>query len=517
LALFSLGSMSAGVALSQPSQPAQPLGANASAVVASAPAGPGVTVAALPLAARIDALVASQTLLQTARIGIYVQDMDTGAVLYERDAHGGYSIASVTKVVTMAAALALLGPDFRFRTALLADKVDGSGVVTGDLYLQSRGNPMLSTTDLEELAHWLERAGIQRVRGELVVDTSYFDDQSSPPHFDEQPKEQAAFRAPVGAASLERNSFMVHVRAARGAGQRAAVWLEPASPYLRLGRAEVITQDTGRDDIRLETKLDDDGNMIVEVAGQVRTGSGVQRFRRRVEDPVSYAGETLRAILAGRGIRLRKPARRGVAPAGAQVLAVVESEPLNVLVHKLGKDSDNFVAETLLKTLAAEHRDGSADAQPATWQEGLDVVNRFLTDHVGLTAGAFRYGNGSGLFDASAFTPAQIGAVLATAYRNMRYGPDLMAALAIAGTDGTLRRRMVNSSARGRVRAKTGTLAAVCSLAGYLDAGPRPPVAFTVLINDIVPSWEARQAARDLQDAVAEAVVEHFTTPPAAP
>lgn len=514
--MFSLGSMSAGVALSQPSQPSQPLSANAAAAPAVA-AGPGVTVAALPLAARIDALVAAQTLLQSARVGIYVQDMDTGAVLYERDGNGGYSIASVTKVVTMAAALALLGPDFRFRTALLADKIDATGVITGDLYLQSRGNPMLGTADLEELAHWLERSGIQRVRGELVVDTSYFDDKSSPPHFDEQPGEQAAFRAPVGAASLERSSFMVHVRAARVTGERAAVWLEPASPYLRLTRAEVVTQDTGRDDVRLASKLDEDGVMLVEVAGQVRTGGGVLRFRRRVEDPVSYAGETLRTILGARGIRIRKPARRGVAPAGAQVLAFVESEPLSVIVHKLGKDSDNFVAETLLKTLAAEHREAGADAQPATWQEGLEVVNRFLTDHVGLAAGGFRYGNGSGLFDASAFSPAQIGAVLATAYRNMRYGPDLMAALAISGTDGTLRRRMVNSSARGRVRAKTGTLSSVCSLAGYLDAGARPPMAFAVFINGIVPSWEARQAARDLQDAVAEAVVEHFTAPPATP
>lgn len=512
--------MGASAPVSGSSPAGSPSASGAPAAAAAAATGPGVTVAALPLAARIDALVASQTLLQTARVGIYVQDMDTGAVLYERDAHTGYSIASVTKVVTMAAALALLGPDFRFRTALLAEQVDATGVVTGDLYLQSRGNPMLTTADLEELAHWLERAGISRVRGELVVDTSYFDDQASPPHFDEQPREQAAFRAPVSAASLERNSFMVHVRAARVAGQRAAVWLEPPSPYLRLGRAEVVTQDTGRDDIRLETKLDDDGNMVVEVAGQVRTAGGVQRFRRRVEDPVSYAGETLRTILGGRGIRIRKPARRGTAPAKAQVLAYIESEPLNVIVHKLGKDSDNFVAETLLKTLAAEHREAGADgasARPATWQEGLEVVNRFLTDHVGLTAGAFRYGNGSGLFDASAFTPAQIGAVLAAAYRNMRYGPDLMAALAIAGTDGTLRRRMLTSSARGRVRAKTGTLAAVCSLAGYLDAGARPPVAFTVFVNGIAASWEARQAARDLQDAVAAAVVEHFTGPPPAP
>jgi D-alanyl-D-alanine carboxypeptidase/D-alanyl-D-alanine-endopeptidase (penicillin-binding protein 4) len=512
LAFLLLASMSAGVALSQPGgKPAAP----AAAVPAHGATAPSVP--AVPLAAHLDAIIAAQAPLRTARIGIFVQDLATGAVLYERDAQGGYALASVTKVVTMAAALALLGPDFRFRTALLAEEVDAGGVIRGDLYLESRGNPMLATADLEELSRWLERAGVERVRGELIVDTSYFDEQSSPPHFDEQPDEQAAFRAPVGAASLERNAFVVRVRAARSAGQRAAVWLEPETPYLRLGRAEVVTQDSGRDDIRIASELDDKGRMVVHVAGQVRAGGGVQSFRRRVDNPVTYVGETMREILHRRGIRIRKPARTGVAPAGAQVLAYVESEPLCVLIHRLGKDSDNFVAETLLKTLAAEHREPGADARPATWQEGLAVVQRFLTDHVGLTAGTFRYGNGSGLFDASTFSPAQVGAVLAAAQRNMRYGPDLMAALAIAGTDGTLRSRMASSPARGRVRAKTGTLAAVSTLAGYLDAGPRPPVAFAIFINGIEPLWVARQAARDLQDGVIEALIAHLTAAPAQP
>jgi serine-type D-Ala-D-Ala carboxypeptidase/endopeptidase (penicillin-binding protein 4) len=514
LAFLLLASMSASAALSQPASPGAAPVAPALPAAPAAAAAAGQDLAALPLPARIDALIALQAPLASARVGIYVQDLATGAVLYQHDAQGGYAIASVTKVVTMAAALALLGPDFRFRTALLAEEVDAGGVIKGDLYLESRGNPMLATADLEELARWLERSGVRRVRGELVVDTGYFDDQPSPPHFDEQPEEQAAFRAPVGAASLERSAFMVRVRASRSPGERAAVWLEPETPYLRLGRVEVVTQDTGRDDVRIASELDDKGRMVVHVAGQVRTGGGVQGFRRRVENPVSYVGETMREILDQRRIRIRKPARPGVAPAGAQVLAFVESEPLCVLIHRLGKDSDNFVAETLLKTLAAEHREPGADARPATWQEGLAVVQRFLTDHVGLAPGSFRYGNGSGLFDASAFSPAQIGAVLATAYRNMRYGPDLMAALAIAGTDGTLRGRMVTSPARGRVRAKTGTLAAVSALAGYLDAGPRPPVAFAIFINGIEPLWAARQAARDLQDGVVEAVIDHLTPPP---
>lgn len=509
LVLLWLASMGADTARSQPAGEIRPAVAGEEDTPAPTRAAARGSVARAALAARIEALVAGHTALAASRVGIFAQDLDTGVVLYERAAREPYSVASVTKVITMAAALAYLGPDFRFRTALRAEAVDDRGVVAGDLYLEARGNPMLTAADLDQLARWLRRAGITRVRGDLVVDAGYFDGEDSPPHFDEQPEEQAAFRAPVGAASLERSAFTVLVRAARAPGRRAEVWIEPETPYLRPGRFEVVTQRSGRDLLRVDSRVEGD-RMIVDVTGQVRAGADVMRVRRRVAAPAAYTGETLRAALKAQGIRIRAPARLGTVPPGAQTLAYVDSEPLSVLVRQLGKSSDNFVAETLLKTLAAEHRDAAAGDAPATWQQGLDVVRRFLIEEAGLPPDSFRYGNGSGLFDASAFSPAQIGAVLAAAHRDMRYGPDLMSALAIAGTDGTLRRRLVSSPARGRVRAKTGTLAAVSTLAGYLDAGGSAPVAFAVFVNDIEPRWIARRAARELQDRVVETVLEHL-------
>ncbi|ACY14747.1 D-alanyl-D-alanine carboxypeptidase/D-alanyl-D-alanine endopeptidase [Haliangium ochraceum] len=513
--------MSASAALSQPAdEDGAGEGEEPSAVPAFDPAprrsGIGMEAAALSLGARIDALLAGHAPLTDARVGIFVQDLGTGAVLYAREAGNSFNVASVTKVITMAASLALLGPDFRYRTAVLTDKIEGS-VVTGNLYLQPRGNPTLSSADLELLSTHLERAGITQIRGELIVDAGYFDDAASPPHFDEQPEEQAAFRAPVGAANLERNAFTVRVRAARAGGQRAAVWIEPETSYVRLGRDEVITQSSGRDSVRVVSKLDDDGRMVVDVVGRVRAGSDTMGFRRRIEDPVAFAGETFRAVLAARGLRIRKPSRAGEVPSDARLLATVDSEPLSVMVQRLGKYSDNFVAETLLKTIAAEHRANADAAPPATWAEGVAAVERFLVDQVGLDDDAFRYENGSGLFDASGFSPAQVGAVLAAAQGDMRYGPELMSALAIAGVDGTLRGRMKRTDARGRVRAKTGTLAAVIALAGYIDAGPRAPAVFAIFVNDIEPRWIARTAARRLQDQVVEAVIEHLETvrPPA--
>ncbi|WP_428263754.1 D-alanyl-D-alanine carboxypeptidase/D-alanyl-D-alanine endopeptidase [Haliangium sp.] len=478
------------------------------------------------LRARIDALVAAADELTDARVGIFVHDLGSDEVLYRRDAEAAYSVASVTKLVTMSAALAELGPDYRYQTLLLAESVDPAGVVTGDLYLDSRGDPTLSLASLEDLARELQRAGVKAVRGDLVIDGGYFDDRPLPPHFDEQPEEQASFRAPVGAANLDRNAFTVFVRPGRARGEPAEVWIEPESAYLRLDRAAVVTQGSGRPRLQVDTRLDPDPGpdggshrrMLVEVTGQVRADGRLWRIRRRVEDPLRHVGEALRAVLRARGIRIRHDVRVGPVPPTASVIAAVTSEPLEALIRALGKDSDNFMAEVLLKTMAAEAAPLPGDAAagvepaPARWEQGVTVVERFLRERIGLDQGSFRYGNGSGLFDASAFSPAQIGAVLARLYRDERHGPTLMAALAIAGTDGTLHRRMNEPPTLGRVRAKTGTLARASALAGYVLGHARPPLVFAVFVNDEAGRWRTRRAARALQDGVAEALTQYLDT-----
>ena len=524
--MLALASMGANCTRSQPGarnrapmqQPAAP-GAEtrAAAEESQPPTGDSEAEHMRWLADHIQALIDERPALASARVGVLMQDIGSGRVLYERASHEGYNVASNAKIITIAAALALLGPDFRYRTAVLAEAVNERGVITGDLYLQSQGDPSLTTAGLEALAGELVAAGVTGVRGDLIVDDTYFDDHVSPPHFDEQPLEQAAFRAPVGAVSLERNAFTIVVRPARGGVGPADVWLEPASPYLRLARAQVLTQPSGRHRLLVDSKRVDD-HMDVLVSGQVRADAGLMRFRRRVDDPQAYAGESFRAILKERGIRVRRPARRGRAPAEARLLGFVDSEPMSVLVRSLGKYSDNFAAEALLKTIAAEHRraedgDVAAAETPATWKDGIAAVERFLSEDIGLPAGSFRYGNGSGLFEATEISPAQIVAVLVAAHQDMRYGPDLMASLSIAGVDGTLRRRMADTPAGQRVRAKTGTLATVIALSGYAAADARQPVAFSIIVNDVAATWSARHQARSLQDGIAEALVAYLASP----
>jgi serine-type D-Ala-D-Ala carboxypeptidase/endopeptidase (penicillin-binding protein 4) len=347
-------------------------------------------------------------------------------------------------------------------------------------------------------------AGVTAVRGGLVIDDSYFDGDIEPPHFDEQPGELASFRAPVSAASLNFNAVAVLVTPARSGAGAATVITDPPTDYVRLS-GEVQTVRTGRTRVRVEIRYHDD-TMEVLVGGQIRAGAGPHRYRYRVGHPVHYFGGTMRAMLERRGVRVgSRRIRTGEVPERAVRLASRSSPPMTVIIRGLGKYSNNFVAEVLLKTMGAEaHRE---EPGPATWADGLAAVQAYLVDYVGLARGAFRYGNGSGLFDSSELSPEHIVRLLAAAHRDFRYGPDLVASLAISGTDGTLRQRMAGGSAERQVRAKTGTLATVSALGGYVAVDSRHPLAFAVLVNDM-PRGSAREA-RALQDEVAKALVRY--------
>jgi D-alanyl-D-alanine carboxypeptidase/D-alanyl-D-alanine-endopeptidase (penicillin-binding protein 4) len=221
----------------------------------------------------------------------------------------------------------------------------------------------------------------------------------------------------------------------------------------------------------------------------------------------------LRSALTAEGITIGKRVARGVVPPAARLVAAHDSRPLGDVVREMNKFSNNFYAESLLKTLGAEARQPPPPATVppipklpvagpsgphATWDDGLAVVRDFLVKDVGLAAGSFKVENGSGLYGASGVSPLALAQVVAHAERDFRYGPDLIASLAVAGVDGTLRRRFANSPGAGRVRAKTGTLANVSTLAGLVAVDGLHPIAFAILINDIPDG--GRTKARALED-----------------
>jgi D-alanyl-D-alanine carboxypeptidase/D-alanyl-D-alanine-endopeptidase (penicillin-binding protein 4) len=171
------------------------------------------------------------------------------------------------------------------------------------------------------------------------------------------------------------------------------------------------------------------------------------------------------------------------------------------------------MAEQVLKSLGAD-----SSGKPGSWQKGLQAVSRYL-ETLGIAPGKYQMVNGSGLFDSNRFTATQVVMLLRAAYRDFRFAADFVASLALAGADGTIGHRMTGSVAERYVRAKTGTLSGISCLSGYAGAPTpgsqplRPPLAFSILVNDLGEDSSVAPAKR-LQDAVVEALVTYLSVSP---
>lgn len=451
------------------------------------------------LAGRLDAAIAARPQLARARVAFHVVDVATKQPLASRDGERGLNLASNTKVLTSAAALAALGSGFRWRTAVFCVPPDKTGEVTGDLYIRGRGDPVLSVEALDGLAQEVAARGVRSVNGRLVVDASYFDGDNEPPHFHDQPAEQAAFRAPVASFAVARSAFTVVVMPEPGGGA-AKITIDPPLPdYLKLARSDVSTIDQGRS--KLELKQRRAGTAIeLEVTGQIRNGQGTWDLHQRVDDPTRFAAEVFRRALAHHGVKVRDRALGFASvPIDLRPIAVHDSPTLGDVLRAMNKHSDNNVAETMLKTLGAETR----GTPGATWKDGLAALRDQLAK-LGV-AGMLRIENGSGLYAASEVSAKQLASVLVAAHADYRIGPDLIASLPVGGYDGTLARRFKGHPAQGRVRAKTGTLDRVTTLGGFVATDSLRPIAFAILVNDIPPGQRpvAKAMIDDMVDSIA--------------
>jgi D-alanyl-D-alanine carboxypeptidase/D-alanyl-D-alanine-endopeptidase (penicillin-binding protein 4) len=431
--------------------------------------------------------------LARARAGILAVEVDTGEVVYAHDADALLNPASNVKLVTSAAALARLGPGFRFATEFLVDPGAAAGPIVKSLYVRGKGDPTVVTERLWAIAGELEHLGLGRI-GEIVVDDGYFDAVRCGPGYDQETGDRA-YLAPAGALSLNFNTVAIHVRPAARRGARGVVELEPASDHLELENRVVTVPAGGPRRIKVSA-IARAGRQRIVVEGRVPLGSRPQAVWRRIDEPAVYLGSTLARLLELRGVKVGR-VRPGAVPAGARLVHVAESDTLGEIVRRLNKTSNNFVAEQLLKTLGAE-RSGA----PGTWASGVAAVEEFLAE-VGIPRGSYVMKNGSGLNDTNRFSPRQLVTLLRAMWARFPLQAEYVSSLPVAGRDGTIRWRMEGTEAVGRLRAKTGTLENVTSLSGYVEDGAHHTLAFAVLVNDVPARGPVVRAVDALGSALA--------------
>lgn len=431
--------------------------------------------------------------LRGARLSVLVVDRESGDVLFAQHPERLLVPASNQKLLTALAALAAWGPSHRFETELLAPgPVTSQGELAG-LYVRASGDPAMTSEQWWRLAANLRALGIRRIQGPLVLDDRAFDAVRWHPSW--QPISARAYHAPVGALSANYGAFRVRVAAGEKAGDPARVTLDPPVPYLRLRNRARTVAAGGRTALTVD-RVALGSSEEVRVAGSLPAGGEARDFYRSVAHPTRYAAAVLRQQLVANGIVVDGPTRLARVPKDARPLLAFEGFTLGRIVQLFLKNSNNMIAEALVKALGR-----GPQGEPGSWPRGLAAVRERLVG-LGIDLTGVRLADGSGLSRDNRLSARVLVEVLRAADRDFELAPDLLAALPIAGRDGTLERRA--GASRDRLRAKTGLLTGVTALTGIARTAGGRDVIFSILANGYT---RGDRAAMNAVDAFAQALI----------
>jgi PBP4 family serine-type D-alanyl-D-alanine carboxypeptidase len=412
-------------------------------------------------------------------VGIIIVSLKTGEVIYSRDSKLLFHPASTLKLFTTGAALLSLGGGFRFKTAVYADSPDvNEGTLRGNLYLKGFADPQLTTDDLSWMAGQLRARGIERVSGDLVCDETYLDDwyygkgwmwdDASSVHY-----------APIGGLTVNSNCVAVRVRPGSGAGEPPIVTLEPQVSYVTIKNTAVTVNPQNGNALKAERRWRQRENVIA-VTGSVGIGQPEKAFVIEVTSPASYACRLFSEVLAAGKIDIAGKIEYGAVPAENAELLVRPSGTLSGIIREINKKSINLYAELLLKTLGAE-----LQSPPGTAAKGVGEVKAALKG-LGIDVSTVEIVDGSGVSRYNLISPGNLVELLQAVYRNEALRETFIESLSIAGVDGTLKLRMRNTAAEGRVKAKTGSMAGVSAIAGYTATQDGEAVAFSIMIQNFI-------------------------------
>lgn len=419
--------------------------------------------------------------------GVDIRSLDSGERIYHLNAGRLMMPASNMKILTLATTAETLGWDYRYTTTLETAGAIADGVLQGDLIVRGSGDPTINTRGgrgdavFNDFAEGLRTAGIREIRGRVLGDDQAFDEEGIGPGWAWDYLE-AGYAAPSGALEFNENVAVLTVTPSANVGEPAAVKLPPGT-----GLAIVSFATTGasgsEETIQYRRRID---GLVIEVSGSIPAGSAAVTRTVAVANPTLFFAQSLKDGLVSRDIPISGTAvdmddvaAEMIGARDRRVLTTVQSPPLREIATVLMKVSQNLYAETFLKTLGA--RSGGLGTTP-----GGRAAARGTLHAWGVPDDSYVMSDGSGLSRYNYVAPETITAVLERMYRDRKHHDAFMATLPIAGKDGTISTRMRRTRAEGNAVAKTGSIANVRSLSGYVRTRDGETLVFSIIANDFV-------------------------------
>lgn len=438
---------------------------------------------------QLDSLVTAN-LPVGSHVGIYAYDLTANRPLYTYDADKLSRPASTMKLITAISALAHPQGKEPFRTEVWYRGNIEQDTLCGDIFVVGGMDPEFNDEALDSLANMITDLPFCYVKGRLFGDVSMKDSiyWGKGWAWDDTPNAYQPYLSPL---MLQKGAVEIEVTPT-SKGMPADVLLTPVSTYYTItNNTQTTTPDAGKFDFSRNWL--ENGNDLV-VSGNV---DRKRKTRVNIYEPEKFFMHTLQERLEACGMQFsNRYAFKEMLPIDSCSLLMAYETPIQAVLDEMMKESDNLNAEAMLYRLAwhaTGNRHLSSDEAIKPLQEHIDAL--------GYKATNYRIVDGCGLSNYNAVSAELLVAFLRFAYSQ----PDIFSAiyqsLPIAGIDGTLQTRMRRGSpAFRKVRAKTGTVTGICTLAGYLTASNGHLIAFAILNQNHL----AHRDARILQDKVCE-------------
>lgn len=414
-----------------------------------------------------------------SNLGIVVADTNT--VFFQLNAHKSFNPASLTKIFTASALLDLLPPSLKFKTEFLSDHTVSDSILKGNLYLKGGGDPSFVSESLWNLVNNLSRTGVQMIEGDLILDDSRFDSKRRSTRL--KTNSRAPYNAPVGALSFNWNTANIYVRPGKQPDQSVNLHIDPSPLYFSIIQNKAKTKKRiKKSKITVSIQKDKNSNReSLTLKGKMSLSDKEDLIYKNISYPALWTGWNTIAFLKQRGITLKGRVNKDrvnkeVAPNTAHVLAEWEGKTLSENIRLMMKYSSNFMVDMLVKNLAVEK-----NKKPGSLNEGLKIIKNHINNQLGIPNKAYQLKEASGLSRKNRFHAIH----LLKAFRYWErhpLQPEFESSFAIAGEDGTLKKRF-NNTLQAKIYAKTGSLNGVSGLAGFFKNPMGNKIFFIFLFN----------------------------------
>jgi D-alanyl-D-alanine carboxypeptidase/D-alanyl-D-alanine-endopeptidase (penicillin-binding protein 4) len=429
-----------------------------------------------------------ESVQKRVKFSIRILEAGSGRTIYDHHAKELMIPASNMKIITSAAALKYLGPDYVYKT-----KVGLSG---NSLVVIGSGDPLLGDekTDtkygrepgwiFKDIANALKSKGIGTIEG-IIVDSSVFDNEPVHPSW---PADDLNRWYACEVSGLNFNDNCIQI-SAKNIGGKVAVFVEPQTSFVSLiNKVVPISKGSGA----VGTYRNSHPNKLT-VFGKCKDEVGP--FDVAIERPAAYFGFLLYENLAEADIDVKGQLVEKTLEEGSNFIPLIEfSTPLTDCLARCNKNSLGLAAEAMLKTVGAMN---SPDKKNGSWDRGKELISEYLLG-LGIDKSQFYIDDGSGLSRQNELTAYAITTVLSDIYkgRNWQLYKD---SLAVGGVEGTIVKYFKDQKYKGKIRGKTGYISGVKSLSGVAETAGGDYI-FSILANNT--NGQTRTVINNIAEAI---------------